>query len=43
MANLIKILLGNNSKSDCCSVEIKEVMETEENKEACCGEDASCC
>ncbi|WP_281274502.1 hypothetical protein [Mesobacillus subterraneus] len=42
MANFIKILLGN-SKSDCCSVEIKEVEETEEKSEACCGGDTSCC
>ena len=43
MANLIKILMGSNSKPDCCSVEIKEVQETEENNEACCGGDTACC
>ncbi|WP_257391710.1 hypothetical protein [Mesobacillus jeotgali] len=43
MANLIKILRGNSSKSDCCSVEIKEVQETEEKNEACCDGDTSCC
>ncbi|ESU32118.1 hypothetical protein G3A_13355 [Bacillus sp. 17376] len=47
MANFIKILMGSNSKSDCCSVEIKEVQETEENNEekneACCGGDTTCC
>ncbi|GAM15486.1 hypothetical protein [Mesobacillus selenatarsenatis] len=44
MANFIKILMGSNSKSDCCSVEIKEVQETEEkNEAACCGGDTSCC
>ncbi|UYZ22711.1 hypothetical protein [Mesobacillus jeotgali] len=43
MANFIKILMGSNSRSDCCSVEIKEVQETEEKNEACCGGDATCC
>lgn len=43
MTNFIKILMGNNSKSDCCSVEIKEVQETEEKNGACCGGDTSCC
>lgn len=43
MANIIKILMGNNSKSDCCGVEIKEVEETEEKAEACCSADTACC
>lgn len=43
MANFIKILMGNNPKSDCCNVEIKEVEETEQKNEACCNDGASCC
>lgn len=44
MANFIKILLGNKpTQSDCCSIEIKEVQETEEKTEACCGGDTTCC
>ncbi|WP_285289163.1 hypothetical protein [Bacillus sp. ISL-41] len=43
MANFIKILMGSNSKSDCCNVEIKEVQDKEEKNEACCGGDTSCC
>lgn len=43
MANFIKILMGNKSKSDCCNIEIKDVEETEEKNEACCGGDTTCC
>jgi hypothetical protein len=44
MANFIKILIGGNKeKSDCCNIEIKEVEETEEKNEACCGGNTSCC
>ncbi|WHX41385.1 hypothetical protein QNH36_04290 [Mesobacillus sp. AQ2] len=43
MSNFIKILMGSNSKSDCCGVEIKEVQETEDKAEACCGGETACC
>lgn len=44
MANsIIKILMGNKSKSDCCSIEIKEVQDTEEKKDTCCSGDTTCC
>jgi hypothetical protein len=43
MSNFIKILMCSNSKADCCSIEIKEVQETEEKNEACCDGETACC
>lgn len=41
MNKLIKILMGNKDKSDCCNIEIKEIEEVE--KEACCSDDSKPC
>ena len=49
MMNFIKKLTGQKTDSGCCGVEIKEVQDTEGQKEAsCCGSSSevkndSCC
>ncbi|WP_409274116.1 hypothetical protein V1499_04465 [Neobacillus sp. SCS-31] len=48
MMDFIKKITGQKSESDCCGVEIKEVVDTEAKNDSCCGSSSeekkdSCC